>query len=142
MDCSSESMAIAWGDGPITWQHAIRVLTTRIDERDAIVAAELARIEALVSEALAQRMLTTLDGAFYAGKAGVVIVRRPDGTIHAQHIVVRHTQLLGAEDGIHAMSRVDVAFVRAQDAGAVLDALGVMEESHGAECATTANVDD
>jgi hypothetical protein len=94
---------IAWGEGPITWQQAFRDLATRV-----------AHLESLV--------LATRESGMPGGQAGVLITRQR-GVVSAQHIIVHHTPLLNAEDALHAINRVNVAFVRAQDAGAVLDAL-------------------
>ena len=63
------------------------------------------------------------------GRAGVLITRN-GGAVHAQHIVVDHTPLLNADDGIRALRTGNVAFVDAMAAGVVLDALGVKVDEH------------
>lgn len=95
-----------WGDGPVCWQDALARLTRRVADLEAVVLSHRE-----------QRSYGT-------GRAGVLITR-DHGAIHAQHIVVHHTTLLDAADGIEAMTDGNVAFVQAQAAHTVLDALGV-----------------
>jgi len=95
-----------WGDGPITWQQAIQSLATRV--------------AALEREATHRAHADPAPG----GQAGVLITRK-NGEIFAQHIIVHHTTLLNAADALSTLARLNVAFVRAMDASAVLDALGV-----------------
>jgi hypothetical protein len=59
------------------------------------------------------------------GRAGVLIIRKPDDTVQAQHIAVRHTPLMNANDAVVAVQDHGFAFVQAGAASTVLDALGV-----------------
>ncbi|MBK8772846.1 MAG: hypothetical protein IPM06_20780 [Rhizobiales bacterium] len=112
--------------GPITWMDAVKRLTARLDELDAAMSSELGRIETMARHALGERMHSHVDDAFYPPlRAGVLIIRSPDGTINAQHIMVRHIPLLDAPTAIHYLRTGGVAFVQATVAGYVLDALGV-----------------
>jgi hypothetical protein len=86
----------------------------------------VAYLESLISPTV----LSVDDGGVLpCGRAGVLITRGREG-ISAQHIIVHHTPLKDAQEGIKAMRTGNVAFVQAGAAGVVLDALGV-EVSEG-----------
>lgn len=120
----------AWVDGPITWMDAVKRLTTRLDELDRAMSAELGRVEAMARHALGERMHDHVDDAFYPPlRAGVLIIRHADGTINAQHIMVRHIPLVDAPTAIHYLRTGGVAFVQATVSGYVLDALGAQGDA-------------
>jgi hypothetical protein len=116
--------------GEPTWQQAVQMLTQQLDTLDRKTAGEFRRIEELARSAVAAQWQSRVTDQSVNSQpnAGVLIMRYPDGSVHAQHIKVHYTPLMDAADGIQAMKAGDYAFVMATAAGAVLDACGVKEQ--------------
>lgn len=61
---------MVWGDGPVTWQDAIKRLTARV-----------AALEDTVNR------LLNLSSDNQAHRGDVLIIRRPDGSVNAQQVL-------------------------------------------------------
>lgn len=97
------------------------------DCMDGAIAYDLRTEDVKLSERITalERRVDALER--HSGEPGVLI-RRWDGHIQAEHITVLYTPLLDAAAAIDAMQTRNVVFVKAADAGKVLDALGVTED--------------
>jgi hypothetical protein len=99
----------------------LRTLDAKQDARIAALERRVADLEAILAR--------QSQGSLPIARPGVVIIRHRDGTIKAQHILVHHTTLLDAPTAIRSMQTSNVAFVLADAAHEVLDALGIGEEA-------------